>query len=156
MGAHHRALLIVGACLSAGARARAQPGRSSAYRRGWNGQAERPPMAWRSWNSFGNHINASIIFSAVGTLASCGRVAAPHRPTPPPATHAPCLPNGRRARMHAGPAGRLSAVATVVRPLRPPTAQHTRVSAAAALRHHATLPYRVTLTPHAPATPAGT
>ena len=28
---------------------------------GWNGLARTPPMGWRSWNTFGNNINHSII-----------------------------------------------------------------------------------------------
>ena len=37
---------------------------------GWNGKARTPPMGWRSWNAFQNHINETTIMTAIDAFTA--------------------------------------------------------------------------------------
>lgn len=45
-------------------------GDSTAFPPGWNHEASRPPMGWRSWNAFGPNINHQTFVDAVNALTA--------------------------------------------------------------------------------------
>ena len=45
-------------------------GRGREFAPGWNGQAKTPPMGWRSWNAFGNHIYQQTIMDAIDAITA--------------------------------------------------------------------------------------
>ena len=49
-------------------------GRSStAFPPGWNNEARKPPLGWRSWNAFGNRITQDLMIQAAEALTARNR-----------------------------------------------------------------------------------
>ena len=62
-----RSLLIAATFLCGGAFAQ---GTSKLYPPGWNKEATKPPMGWRSWNAFGNRIDEKTFEAAVDAITA--------------------------------------------------------------------------------------
>jgi len=62
-----RSLLIAATFLCGGAIAQ---GTSKLYPPGWNKEATKPPMGWRSWNAFGNRIDEKTFEAAVDAITA--------------------------------------------------------------------------------------
>jgi alpha-galactosidase len=46
---------------------------SHSFPPGWNSEARTPPLGWRSWNAFGNHITQDMMRQAMDALAAANR-----------------------------------------------------------------------------------
>jgi hypothetical protein len=62
-------LLLGGAALLlAASGAAAQPTGDSSFPPGWNGEARKPPMGWRSWNCFGAGVSDVLMRTAIDAM----------------------------------------------------------------------------------------
>ena len=59
------ALSLAGAALTD-----AQPTDDSSFPPGWNGEARKPPMGWRSWNCFGAGVSDVLMRTAIDAVTA--------------------------------------------------------------------------------------